>query len=162
MPFNDYQQEMYCLSLDFITEKLDTIVKKSIHHQSALNAACFLLHVTLNYSDREKIEKISLLLYKEQKYQIIRKIFLEIHDLLNQKRIDHSFIKSVTDPRFFSTKEKQSSYVLRLQETFSAKLKKDLAIWLKQKYDNNLVSRQDIISLENIYSRSPTSILYKG
>ena len=148
MSFNETQQYLYQVSWDFLVDKLETTLEKSKKSQSALNAMCFLLYVTLKH-DHSTVEKMSEVLYPEKEYKIVRNIFLEIHDLLNNKRPDHSLIKSITDPRFFS----DTSKIAELQQTITKSLKEDLEKWLQQKYETNVVSHQTILDLEQHYSQ---------
>lgn len=155
MPFSDAQQEMYQVSLDFITAKLDRVMDSSKNHQSALDAACFLLYVTLNYP-RPEVEKIALMLYPEKTYQRIRNVFLELHDLLHNKNPNHSFIKSISDARFFSSTD-NSKYIKEHLDLFANSLKQDLNRWLEQQYKDKVVTPEAILDLEKQHlSRSFT------
>lgn len=147
--FNATQQYVYNISYEFLIDKLDTLLEKSKKTQSGLNAVCFLLYITLKHN-RSTVEKIAEIIYPEVKYQIVKDIFLEIHGLLSGTIPDHSFVKSISDPRFFLDK----GSMRELQDTIAQAIKQDLERWLERKYEANIVSQPIIQDLEQYYQSS--------
>lgn len=153
MIFSDIQQEIYDVSKDAVIGKLDEIISISRKHQSALNAACFLLSIVLN-NDRNVTSKMADILYPEQQYTTIRKIYLEIHELINNTTSDkHPFVKHMTDPRFFPSESNNTKFITQLREEFSKRLTMALQDWLKIQSQLGIIKQEDLLSLKQRHSR---------
>ena len=154
--FNAFQQQMYEMNRTFAITTLETLLQKSSRTQSAINALFFLLNAALT-KDSYVTNRLAHEFYPEEKYIKVVEFFNEINLLVNNKDTEHSFIKAITEKRFFSAADVEAHQQL-LSIEFSKQFKKDIVKWLNDKFKLKIFKKKDMFIIyerhQNIFDEA--------
>lgn len=152
--FNPTQQALYETSLDFTVTQLNKLVDLSREHVTALRAVFFSLTVAIQY-DETVTNDTTKRIYPESKYVKIRSIFCEINRLVHGQTSTHQFIRSIIDPRLFTSKGSEDMGQVEMHEIFkqefARKMKIDLQLWMEAQRQLGLYREKDLDELKDIY-----------
>ncbi|WP_058535669.1 hypothetical protein [Legionella saoudiensis] len=147
--FTDTQLGIYETSKDYIFTRLANLAHRS--HEAGIasvKAFFFQLNVALKYN-KTYTEYVGELFYPS--HLNVKLFFSGLNDLLHANAPEHVFVKSITDPRFFSAENNTYEYKKKLLTEFSNKLKQDVSSWYDEEFKKTELKDSDMADLHSKY-----------